>query len=74
MASAASGGGMTMENENAGKFHRGTRFRGNVNGAEMEVVKIEDKNASIKDLQTGRVFTYGLQALEHCDVEVQDGK
>ena len=63
-----------MANENDGKFHRGTRFRGNVNGAEMEVVKIEDKNASIKDLQTGRVLTYGLQALEHCDVEVQDGK
>lgn len=59
-----------MANENVGKFHPGTRFRGNVNGAEMEVVRIEDKNAIIKDLQTGRVFTYGLQALEHCDVEV----
>ena len=59
-----------MANENIGKFHPGTRFRGNVNGAEMEVVGIEDKNAVIKDLQTGRVFSYGLQALEHCDVEV----
>lgn len=59
-----------MANENIGKFHRGVRFRGNVNGAEMEVVRIEDKNAIIKDLQTGRVFVYGLQALEHCDVEV----
>lgn len=62
-----------MANENAGKFHPGTRFRGNVNGAEMEVVRIEGerhKNAIIKDLKTGRVFSYGLQDLEHCDVEV----
>ena len=59
-----------MANENAGKFHPRTRFRGNVNGAEMEVVRIEDKNAIIKDLQTGKVFSYGLKALEHCDVEV----
>ena len=59
-----------MANENTGKFHPGTRFRGNVNGAEMEVVRIEDKNAIIKDLQTGRTFTYGVQALEKCDLEV----
>lgn len=59
-----------MASENAGKFHPGTRFRGNVNGAEMEVVRIEDKNAIIKVLQTGRVFSYGLQALERCDLEV----
>lgn len=59
-----------MANENARKFHPGTRFRGNVNGAEMEVVRIEGTNAIIKDLKTGRVFTYGLRALEHCDVEV----
>ena len=59
-----------MASENVGKFHPRTRFRGNVNGAEMEVVRIEDKNTLIKDLQTGRVFVYGLQDLEHCDVEV----
>lgn len=59
-----------MEAKNKGKFHPGTRFRGNVNGVEMEIAKIEDGNASIKDLKTGRVFTYGLQALERCDVEV----
>lgn len=59
-----------MASENVGKFHQGIRFRGNVNGAEMEIVRIEDKNAVIKDLHTGRVFTYGVQALEHCDVEI----
>ena len=63
-------GGVKTANENTGKFQPGTRFRGNVNGAEMEVVKIEDNNATIKDLKTGRVFIYGLQALEHCDLEV----
>lgn len=59
-----------MANENAGKFHPGTRFRGNVNEIEMEVFRIEDGNAIIKDLQTGRLFSYGLHALEHCDLEV----
>lgn len=55
---------------NTGKFHPGTRFRGNVNGKEMEVVRIEGQNAIIKDLQSGRESIYGLKALEHCDVEV----
>lgn len=59
-----------MASENVGKFHRGTKFRGNVNGAEMEIVRIEGGNAIIKDLKTGRVFNYGLKALEHCDLEV----
>ena len=53
-----------------GKFRPGTQFRGNVNGAEMEVVRIEGGNAIIKDLKTGRESIYGLRALEHCDVEV----
>jgi hypothetical protein len=56
--------------DNKGKFKAGTRFRGNVNGAEMEVVKIENKNATIRDLKTGNIFSYGLQALEHCDVTI----
>lgn len=59
-----------MQPKNAGKFHSGTRFRGNVNGKEMEVIRIEGKNAVIKDLQTGRVSSYGVQALERCDLEV----
>ena len=59
-----------MQPKNAGKFHPGTRFRGNVNGKEMEVIRIEGKNAVIKDLQTGRISSYGVQALERCDLEV----
>lgn len=35
-----------MANENAWKFHPGTRFRGNVNGVEMEIVRIEKEVAN----------------------------
>lgn len=55
---------------NEGKFKHGTRFRGNVNGAEMEVVKIQGTLAVIKNLKTGDVISYGLKALEHCDVTI----
>ena len=57
-----------METDN--NFYPGTRFRGNVNGAEMEVVRIEGGIAVIKDLKTGREFMHGLRALEHSDVEI----
>ena len=67
-----------MANENTGKFRPGTRFEGNVNGALFEVVKIEGHNATLKNLHTGDIFTYGLRALEKCDVTIlegtQDGK
>lgn len=56
--------------KNKGKFHPGTRFRGNVNGAEFEVVRIEGKNAIIKDLKTQKLHFYGINALEHCNVEI----
>ena len=68
-----------MANENSGKYRPGTRFRGNVNGAEMEIVKIQfgrdSRNplAVIKDLRTGNVFGYGLRALEKCDVTILEG-
>ncbi len=50
----------------------GTKFKGNVNGAEMEIVKIENGNAVIKDLRTGGLLSYGLQALRRCDIEIKD--
>lgn len=60
-----------MRGINTGKFHPGTRFRGNVNNAELEVVRIENGNtAIIKDLKTGRTYAYGLRALELCDFEI----
>ena len=36
----------------------------------MEVMKIEKGSCVIKDLRNGRSFSYGLQALEHCDVTI----
>ena len=56
--------------DNTGKFKPGTRFQGNVNGSLMEVVKIEEHNATIRNLHTGDIFTYGLRALEKCDVTI----
>lgn len=67
-----------MANENAGKFHPGTRFRGNGNDALFEVLKIDKHNATLMSLNTGTIITYGLRALEKCDVTIlegtQDGK
>ena len=51
------------------KIEAGERFmvlRGN---AQMEIVRIEGHTAVIKDLSTGKVFTYGIEALRHCAVE-----
>jgi hypothetical protein len=60
-----------MKDINKGKFHPGTRFRGNVNNAEFEVMRIENgTTAIIKDVKTGRTHAYGLRALEMCNLEV----
>lgn len=56
--------------DNKGKFKAGTRFRGNVNGKEMEIVRIENSTAIIMDLHTKEVFHFGLRALEKCDVTI----
>ena len=55
----------------------GTRFKGNVNGAICEVVKIENavkptKSAIVilKDCKTGCTFQYGLEALKRCDITI----
>ena len=49
---------------------QGTVFIGNINGAKMEIVKIEGSSAVIKDHFSGKLFTFGLNALEKCDVTV----
>lgn len=56
--------------DNKGKFKPGTKFRGNGNGVLFEVVKIEGENATIKHYPTGETITYGLRALEKCDVTI----
>ena len=45
----------------------GTKFFCNNDiNKEMEIVKIENSSAIIKDLTTGKIFTYGLDALTYC--------
>ena len=63
----------------------GTKFKGNVNGAVMEIIKIENpttatpaernlftfgKTAIIKDYKTGHIFHYGLEALKRYDITI----
>ncbi len=54
------------------KLQPGTRIRGNVNGAEMEIIKIQEHNAVIKDIKSGNIFTYGLEALRRCDISLRN--
>lgn len=55
--------------DNKGKFKVGTKFLG-VTGVLFEVVKIENEVATIKHYPTGETITYGLRALEKCDVTI----
>ena len=53
----------------------GTKFKGNVNGAIMEIIKIENPQsaspvANIKDCKTGHIFQYGLEALKRCNITI----
>ena len=55
----------------------GIRFKGNVNGAICEVMKIENSVTfckgvvvTLKDCKTGHVFQYGLEALKRCDIMI----
>ena len=53
----------------------GTKFKGNVNGAVMEIIKIENPQsaspvANIKDCKTRNIFQYGLEALKRCNITI----
>ena len=53
----------------------GTKFKGNANGAVMEILKIENPQsalpvANIKDCKTGHIFQYGLEALKRCNISI----
>jgi len=56
--------------DNKGKFKAGTRFKGNVSGAEMEVVEIRGNYVLIRDLKTGMLHVHGMRMLEKCDVTI----
>ena len=55
---------------NKGKFKPGTKFEVNFNGTLFEVVKVDKHNATLRNLHTGEIFTYGLRALEKCFVTI----
>ena len=46
----------------------GTRFTGLVNGARFEVEKIAGNNAIVRDLKTGKVWVYSVEALKRLQV------
>lgn len=48
----------------------GTKFRGNVNNAIIEVVDIQKTTVILKDCKTGKNSWYGLEALLHCDITI----
>jgi hypothetical protein len=64
--------------DNIGRFKPGTVFKGNINGVQMVVIKIQKENlngcnkelAVIKDMTTEKTYTYGLRALERCNVTI----
>ena len=72
---------------NKDKFKIGTKFIGDINKASMEIISIKDKGtgtesgryaiaskvAIIKDLKNGKLFNYGLKALERCNVTIIEG-
>lgn len=76
---------MDRYRENHGKFKQGTRYIGNISRTESVILKIENpdvygtetgvpmkegEQAYIMDLETGNRYSYGLKALEHCDVTI----
>ena len=54
-------------------FKPGTQFQGNVNGASFVVVKIENNQVTIREIKTGNIYTYGIKALEHCNIKILEG-
>lgn len=64
--------------DNVGRFKPGTVFRGNINNAQMVVLEVQKENLKgcykelvvIKDMATEKTYTYGLQALERCNVTI----
>lgn len=63
----------------------GTKIKGNVNNAIMQVIKIEKPTlatatdnkvinlsamVTLKDCKTGHIFQYGLEALKRCNITI----
>lgn len=53
------------------QLQAGTKIKGNVNNAIMEIIKIENEaNAVVRDCKTGHTFQYGLEALKRCNISI----
>ena len=63
----------------------GTKIKGNVNNAIMQIVKIENPTlatatdnkfinlsamVTLKDCKAGHIFQYGLEALKRCNITI----
>ena len=63
----------------------GTKIKGNVNNAIMQIIKIENPTlatatdnkfinrsamVTLKDCKTGHIFQYGLEALKRCNISI----
>jgi hypothetical protein len=63
----------------------GTKIKGNVNNAIMQIIKIENSTlaaatdnkfinrsamVTLKDCKTGNIFQYGLEALKRCNISI----
>lgn len=51
----------------------GTVFMGNVNKHRFKLLKIERTIAIIEDLTTGKIISYGVEALKHLDITILEG-
>lgn len=40
-----------------------------VNGRKFEIVKLENSNALVRDVTTGKLWCYGIDALRHLEAQ-----
>ena len=50
----------------------GQKFKGNINGAVMEIVNIKDGYVFLKDCKTNKEFMYGIEAFKKCNITMLD--
>lgn len=55
------------------EIEAGMKFRGNVNGAEVLILKADAQAVTYRSVQHGTVFTIGRNAFERCDVSLVEG-
>lgn len=56
------------------KIEPGMKFRGNVNGCEILVLRADSHNVIYRDLKSGYLFTVGRSLFENCDIQEQEAR